>query len=408
MAMAEGSLIGLGCFCVVELLPSAINALRRRRVASQRSQRAGNRPAPPAATSVLDRCRASARASARWARRDYELPLRDVLVDEDLSRAVARFLCMSEACLLKGASCQIRSASWGRGLRPHICLFGGRTPAAKQALSCERLAIGDASWQASEAAWQGRVWASGAVMGGLLYVCGGSPGQGRAVDAYDPDLGQWSAQPPLLEQRIWPACAVVLGYLYVCGGKIGEEVSNTAECFAPHVGEWERARPMAEERYGASCAVVSECLYVCGGSNAAFSNADGRPLQSAECLDHGLDEWTEAPEMLEARCWAVSAVNAGRIYVCGGRTGPTALCSVERWKPGDEAWERVREMGLGRFGAVATAFAGRIYVVGGCDCSTTLSSVEVYDEEEDAWVEGPCLSESRSWAVAALMVCRTP
>lgn len=398
--MAEGSLLGLGCFFVVELLPSAINALRRRNVASRRPQRNRDGPAP---ISMLDRCRSSARASTRWARERRQVPLRDVFVDEDLSRAVAAFLRTSEACLLRGASCHVRSVSWGHALRPHLCVFGGRTPAAKQALSCERLAIGNASWQASTPAWQGRVWASGAAMGGLLYVCGGSPGQGRAVEAYDPDSGRWSSMPALLEQRIWPACAAVLGYLYVCGGKIGDEVSNTAECFAPHVGEWERATPMAEERYGASCAVLEDSLYVCGGSGA-----EGCSLQAAECFDHNLDEWSEAPALLEPRCWAVSAVSAGRIYLCGGRAGQTPLRSVERFQPGDEVWERVQEMQVGRFGAVAAAVTGHIYVLGGSDCSSTLSSVEVYDEERDAWEEGPCLLESRSWAVAAFMVLRTP
>ena len=67
----------------------------------------------------------------------------------------------------------------------------------------------------------GRVWASSAVINGILYVVGGNYGAGTdlaAVEAYDPTTDTWTTKASMPTIRSMATAQVINGILYVAGG----------------------------------------------------------------------------------------------------------------------------------------------------------------------------------------------
>jgi len=180
-------------------------------------------------------------------------------------------------------------------------------------------------WKALPPMLDGRVGAVCAMIGSFLYVIGGCR-HGRptnAVERLNLDRGAWEALPPLLGRRRVDAdasVAVLGGHLYVCGGTgfDGVSASSCVDRFDPEQCYWEILDPMPAKRRGAAAAILSDRLYICGGVGPEGS---GLAVLSYDPLKAS---WELMPPMLDEHYRAQAVVANGTIYV-GQRFCPPPL-----------------------------------------------------------------------------------
>ncbi len=93
-------------------------------------------------------------------------------------------------------------------------------------------------------------------------------------------------------------------------------------------------------------------------------------------IDKTLRKWTGIASMVTGRYNACVGVIGGKIYVCGGSDGSTALKTCEMYDPKTKTWTSIASMATGRHGACVGVVVGKIYVFGGNDGSTRLKTWE--------------------------------
>lgn len=211
-------------------------------------------------------------------------------------------------------------------------------------------------WKALPPLLDGRSGAVCAMIGNFIYVVGGCR-HGRptnAVERLSLDRGTWEALPPLLGRRRVDAdasVAVLGGHLYVCGGTgfDGVSASSCVDRFDPEQWFWEVLDPMPAKRRGAAAVVLSERLYICGGVGPEGSGLEVLSFDPVKA------SWELLPPMLDEHYRAQAVVANGTIYV-GQRFCPppfsagsskyhqseamSALTQGERFQATTRTWSR--------------------------------------------------------------------
>jgi len=377
---AIGGVVGVALFCVCEVVPYIVRRVRRG-VANHQRRNPEFDGIKGKVQFALTKLRAGSDKVQRLYRGAPHAPLAKLLDENDIIDVVVTYLRISDACLLRGASTSVKASPWSQAFRPRIYVFGGH-PNLASVESLEQAAV-QSCWQVAEPMPHSRFWATGAAVGGRMYMCGGTSGGGAlsSCDCFDPDHGTWENLPDMLQRRVWPACCAIAGCLYVFGGRDGNRVLDAVEVYDVAVSQWERLEPMNVPRYGATAAALRGFAFVCGGGIAV-----------------GADD--------------TSALNS--VERCGGRCGCNALKSTEILDPERANWEldwevlETSTMSVGRYGAMSAVLGGRIYVMGGRagHNSSALRSVEVFHPVR-GWAAAPSLVESRVWSVGVSMVERS-
>lgn len=169
----------------------------------------------------------------------------------------------------------------------------------------------------------GRSNAVCAMIGNFIYVCGGSRhGQPtNAAERFSLERGTWEILPPMLGRRRVDgdtSVAVLGGCLYICGGTgfDGKSASDYVDRFDPENWHWEILAPMPAKRRGASAAVLSERLYICGGLSRQGSGLE------VLCFDPATSSWEVLPAMLGAH-YRAQAVIVNDTILVGQRFCPS-------------------------------------------------------------------------------------
>ena len=82
---------------------------------------------------------------------------------------------------------------------------------------------------------------------------------------------------------------------------------------------------MNTRRSSVGVAVLNKCLYAVGG----YDGVARQCLNSVECYDPVLDEWTQVEPMTQRRSGAAVTVLDNLLYAIGGHNGPDIRKSVE-------------------------------------------------------------------------------
>ena len=147
------------------------------------------------------------------------------------------------------------------------------------------------------------------------------------MECYDANSQQWSELPEMPTAR-HSCCAVVLGEkLYVAGGQVvgtavgGEDMTislNTMECYDPKLQQWTARPAMNTERSHAAAAVVGGKMYVMGGQHSFIVNSAAGTTANMECFDPETGQWSAMPPMLTARSHLTADAIGEKIYVLSG------------------------------------------------------------------------------------------
>jgi N-acetylneuraminic acid mutarotase len=177
------------------------------------------------------------------------------------------------------------------------------------------------SWSSGAPMPTGRLGAAAGVIGGKLYVTGGTTecppcGTTSTTEIYDPTANAWTSGAPIPSTREVVAGAVVNGLLYVIGGYERGSVNanvGTVSVYDPVVNSWSTRSSMPSARQGAAVGVIHGDIYVLGGTNAS-----GLPLAVNESYNPATDTWTEQAPMPAARYSVSGGVAYSRFYLVGG------------------------------------------------------------------------------------------
>lgn len=252
-----------------------------------------------------------------------------------------------------------------------------------------------------------------AVLTGCLYACGGSHGPGplSSVERFDPARQDWQTLPSMVEARREASGVLAAGKLCVCGGnrKAPGFTSESAELFDPATGIWRLLPPMPEGRAGAAWAFLDGALYACGGLRTE------ELLRTAVKYKLDAGTWEDLPAMRQGRCFAAVAAASGRIHVCGGVglglvTEPQetwrALASAESFEP-ETGWTALPPMLEPRAYALVAVAAGQLYVCGGLNRRGgevgLLASAERLGRRARSWEGLPPMGAPRACGSGALL-----
>ncbi|XP_055353417.1 uncharacterized protein LOC129599253 [Paramacrobiotus metropolitanus] len=103
----------------------------------------------------------------------------------------------------------------------------------------------------------------------ILYAHHKGTAEFSELDLYDPMENSWTSLPQLSQQRIGFSMAVVGGHVYILGGTLKQ--AATASCVRLNISTstWVDIHSLQKPRHRHSACVVNERIYVCGGKNAA-------------------------------------------------------------------------------------------------------------------------------------------
>ncbi|MBI4347439.1 MAG: hypothetical protein HY553_11325, partial [Elusimicrobia bacterium] len=252
-----------------------------------------------------------------------------------------------------------------------------------------------------------------AVLGGRIYIAGGSSGAGAssavsfAAVAPDGTLGAWTAARPLPAPRDAPALAAWGGRLYVAGGADGgvqTTVWSAAVAADGSLGPWVAHAPLPAPRTKLTLSAHDGWLYAAGGDNGVFPQST---VYSAQVqADGSLSPWAASAALSVPRSGHGAAVAGGRLYVAGGVSfGLEASVAAGALNAGAVSWSGAGSLPAGRTRHALAASPGRLYAVGGHDGSnasaTVWSSTISADGSLGAWVEQPGLPSARFMLGAA-------
>lgn len=202
----------------------------------------------------------------------------------------------------------------------------------------------------------------GAVLGGRVYVPGGSPSAGRVTDVvevYDPAIDQWEQVAPLPAPRAAYALTVHGEKLYLFGGNDGQQDVATVLVYDSATDEWQTLPGRSPARAFAAAATLNDKIYIVGGY------AGGRELDTCQAYLPATGEWGSCMPMLEGR-GGLSLIAVGRQLRAIGGGWEDYLAYNQWYDPGKGTWFRFETPISGQWrNAGAAEIDGKVYVVGG-------------------------------------------
>jgi Kelch motif len=122
------------------------------------------------------------------------------------------------------------------------------------------------TWESLPALSLPRGYASGAVVGDVFWVIGGSTDFVRTdqVDAFDLKVGQWMDRPPPPQTLSSCPTAVFGGRIYVMGGIATGSgmIGADTQVLEPSIGRWTTASAMTTPRFATGAATIGDRIYV--------------------------------------------------------------------------------------------------------------------------------------------------
>ena len=209
---------------------------------------------------------------------------------------------------------------------------------------------------------------SAAVLGGKIYVPGGSTSSGNVTDSleiYSPGEDTWERGSNLPFGVSAYAMVPYEGYLYLFGGWDGSQVVNSVYRYDPDRDQWQEISPMPTARAYHGVSVVGEKIYVLGGFDGE------KALQTTEVYSPDLEGGEGSPwttdEPLPQPVYAMGVVNlADRIYVVGGERNQEDSLELMSFSSESGNWEQIGESITADWSHMGVVPIGTyIYLIGG-------------------------------------------
>jgi N-acetylneuraminic acid mutarotase len=225
-------------------------------------------------------------------------------------------------------------------------------------------------------------YGAAAAVNGIIYSIGGSWYDDYddqfevygTVSAYDASSDQWSEKAPVPTPRYGHGAAVVGGILYVIGGSTGYTALADVEAYDPATNTWTAKAHMPTPQAFLGVSVVNGIIYAVGGADA-----EGNNLGAVEAYDPATDSWTSRAPLPQTRSLLAAGTLNGILYAVGGSPGPSS--TVFAYDPVANTWSQKAYVPTGRTSPAAGALGSKLFVLGGSDNT----EFELYDPAADTW-----------------------
>jgi N-acetylneuraminic acid mutarotase len=251
-----------------------------------------------------------------------------------------------------------------------------------------------------------RVFVSGCVIDGKIYVVGGAPSPSSltsAVEMYDPIADTWTRMANMPSARCGHATCSFDGKIYVFGGTSPDMWSTAKKnvyVYDPQTDTWTQKADMPYANAFCSIAVVEHTIYLIGGTLIESSP----PVSTVMAYNPITESWTQKADMPTARCSLSACVLDGKIYAIGGATEDWRMFSykqTEVYDPSTDTWTRKSDMPTQRWGLGTCVVDGKIYAIGGSPGTAALATNQVYDPIMDTWTTKSPMQQKRYAHVVA-------
>ncbi|MFF8830827.1 Kelch repeat-containing protein [Streptomyces sp. NPDC015131] len=266
---------------------------------------------------------------------------------------------------------------------------------------------------------QARAEVGAAVLGGRLYVVGGTLQRDGAapvwasdvVTSYDPRTDRWASHAPLPRALTHVAVAALDGRLYAFGGftdAVHLDPQPAAYVYHPAEDRWSRLPDMPRRLGSVAAVAVDGRLHLVGGRESTSVVTLPNPpislgfgtVNSHFVYDPRRCRWSAArPLPGEPRDHAGVAVLGREIHVFGGRVADVTdnLARHDVYDAGTGRWSAAAPLPVPRSAGAAVVLGGRIVYAGG-ECGSggdTFGDVTVYDPVSDGWSAAGSLPRGR-------------
>ena len=241
-----------------------------------------------------------------------------------------------------------------------------------------------------------RVFVSGCVLDGKIYVIGGAPSASSvtsAIEMYDPIVDTWTRMADMPSGRCYPATCTLNGKIYVFGGTSPDMWSSAKKSvfvYDPQKDTWTQNADMPYANAGFGIAVVDDTIYLIGGNSFEL----GHIVMAYNPIT---ESWTQKADMPTARYGLSACVVNGQIYAIGGSTESwSTFKDVEVYDPSTDNWTRKSDMPTERWGLGTCVVDGKIFAIGGNSAfSASRDGTEVYDPTSDTWATKSPMQQKR-------------
>lgn len=252
-----------------------------------------------------------------------------------------------------------------------------------------------------------RKWFSTAVVGGKIYLIGGTlfenerdgPYGMSLMEVYDPQTNTWQRLADMPTARSGTKAAVVDGKIYVLAGYVGKDHQGAkdlkvVEMYDPQTDTWIRKQDMSRRRATFGIGVVAGKIYAIGGTVHPGDRKpeDPRRVDLVEVYDPATDIWAKRAGMPTRRKSVRVAVIRDTLYAIGGSGWPPVggaggpfLGTVEVYEPRINRWTKRPEMPNPRIVFFSVVIDDKIYLIGDSTAEVRLVPIEVYDPFTGRW-----------------------
>jgi N-acetylneuraminic acid mutarotase len=227
------------------------------------------------------------------------------------------------------------------------------------------------SWSVYEPLPAGRFYHASVLVGGRLYVVGGT-GTGTDVQMAEVGAGgEWQSMPALPAGVERHALVAHGGRLYVLGGAQQATVDTVLVATIATDGtlsSWTPAAPLSERSEGHAALVIQDRLVLLGGRRDGTYLSAVRSA-SISALDGTLGTWSQLAPLTSPRGWHRALLHDGRVYVLGGLTASGKVSTVEWASVKTDGtlgpWQTATALPGARDSHAAVIVDGKMYVIGG-------------------------------------------
>lgn len=169
----------------------------------------------------------------------------------------------------------------------------------------------------------------------------------------------WTELPRMPVSRAAGGAVVVGGRLYVVGGTYGVTPKLARRSFSLNIatGRWTAFPGVPQSREHLGAAALDGRVYVLGGRTAS------ERFRRADAWDLRLRRWVRIPDMPTARGGTAATARAGTVVSIGGESSAGTNREVESLDPATGRWRQIAPLPEGRHGLGAAAVDRRLYVL---------------------------------------------
>jgi N-acetylneuraminic acid mutarotase len=201
----------------------------------------------------------------------------------------------------------------------------------------------------------------------------------------------WHEAAPMESARAQVRAAVVGGEIYVAGGSTLKGQSDVFEVYDPVSDHWHALQSMPDGREQFGMAAIDSLVYIAGGLS---SWNKGQPTSSVYSFDTATGVWQRRADLPDTRAGLTLSAVGRALFAVGGRGADAGR--VYRYDPQADKWTAVGSgMPDPRTGHAVAVGGTKIYVVGGRSLEGhPLARVDVFDTETNKWSTGAALPSS--------------